>query len=293
MPKTACIYFLPKLILEDDSYQIDDGIKISDVKNSKEAGALFEIFKNDKSYKVGDPSSYDICLTIDHPDTSFVTDYSDPYFLLNKITNFLAINTFSPVVEGNVIWSDDNFKTVKYLGQFYDFSHAKFEYFNDNVAYLSHNNIHNVRKSWQNFSRIWENNESQRRLSNALNFYYYSWNSPYLEPICINLAIVFELLFAPHSQSEITHQISYNVAHFITENSNKREEIYRLMKKFYGKRSSVIHGGLPDTDKLVYPTTEAFKLCSKILRDILVDEDLIQIFNSENSRKELMKSYLF
>jgi hypothetical protein len=293
MPKTACIYFLPKLILESDSYQIDNRIKISDAKNAKESEALFKIVEEENLTKVGDPSSYDICLTIDHPNNPFIADYTDPYFLLNQITNFLAINTFSPVVEGNAIRSQDDFKTAEFIGQFYDFSHAKFEYFNERTAYLSHNNIHNVRKSWQNFSRVWEKQKSQGRLSNALTYYYYSWNSPYLEPICINLAVVFELLFAPHSQSEITHQISYNVAHFVAEDSEKREEIYRLMKKFYGKRSSILHGGLPSTEKLVHPTTEAFKLCSKILRNILVDEELVQIFDSENDRKELMKSFLF
>lgn len=140
---------------------------------------------------------------------------------------------------------------------------------------------------------MWEKEKSQGRLSNALTYYYYSWNSPYLEPICINLAVVFELLFAPHSVSEISHQISYNVAHFVAKDSKKREKIYRLMNKFYDKRSSILHGGLPSTDKLVHPTTEAFKLCSKILRNILVDKELIKIFNSEKDRKELMRSFLF
>lgn len=115
MPKTACIYFLPKLILESDSYQIDDNIKISGTKNSKETDALFKIAQEQNLSAVGNPSSYDICLTINHPNDPFISDYSDPYYMLNRITNFLAINTFSPVVEGNTIRSNDDFKTAEFI----------------------------------------------------------------------------------------------------------------------------------------------------------------------------------
>lgn len=289
--KIACLYYIPKLVGLGNSFDISSDIKICNSSNSYEAGAFFELVEKNRLVDVGDPSNYSLCIVFNKH--LFAADFNEPYSLINRFTNILAINTTSPIVEGNVIETLNNFKSTKYLGQHYSFTHSKFEHFQDLFGVLDLNGLNDLKSMWSNYSSVWENEKASSRLSNALTFFYHAWNSQYMESFCINLSIFFELLFAPHAHSETSHQLSYNVSRFIAKNKDERESVYKVMKKFYSRRSSIIHGGLPNEEKIIEPTQNAFVLGSVILKSILLDPKLTEIFNDENQRKDLMKSFVF
>ncbi len=131
------------------------------------------------------------------------------------------------------------------------------------------------------------------RLQNSLTYYFYSWNSYDLEQTCLNLAIVLESLFAPYSRDEIAHQVAFNVSRFVGDSPDVREQVYRTVKKFYNLRSEVVHGGKPKVKDLYLQTPEMFYLCTRILARLLIEEDLALTFSTEESRQNLLRSWLF
>jgi hypothetical protein len=107
------------------------------------------------------------------------------------------------------------------------------------------------------------------------------------------LAVALETLFAPHSYSETTHQLAFNLARFHGKDRGDREQIYRLTKKFYGIRSSIVHGGLPDDGAVADLTVDMFHLMAAVFRRALVSPDLAVSLNTDVSRRALWDQYLF
>lgn len=289
--KLACLFFVPKLTGLEKSFEISKEIKIINSFNSQEAKAFFDLVEEHKLINVGEPNSYSLCVVLNKQ--PYYPEFDDPYTLINRFSNILAVNTASPIIEGHVIVSENEFKSIKYLGSHFSFTHSKFEHFQDLYGVMNQNSLDDLKIMWANYSDVWNSKKSLGRLSNALTFFYQAWNSQYMESFCINLTIVFELLFAPHSHSETSHQISYNVSRFVADDKDKRKSIYTAMKKFYSIRSRIIHGGLPDEEKIIQPTKSAFLLCANILKKILLDQKLTNTFNDEKQRKDLMENFVF
>ncbi len=131
------------------------------------------------------------------------------------------------------------------------------------------------------------------RVKRALDFFFYSWRAFYIEHTCLNLAIAFETLFSPFTETEISHQIAYNVCRFYGVNAEQREEIYHLMKKFYKYRSIIVHGGETDNPNNERLTVRVFKIFCSIMERILLNRNLLNKMNDNTERKKLFNNFLF
>jgi hypothetical protein len=84
----------------------------------------------------------------------------------------------------------------------------------------------------------------------------------------LSLMICMEILFNPDDRSELRNRVSKGIAILIGKDRNNSINIYRNMKVFYDKRSSLIHSGKPITDddlqKLRYLSRESIKQILKI-----------------------------
>jgi len=109
----------------------------------------------------------------------------------------------------------------------------------------------------------------------------------------LNLAVAFEVLFAPHVQAETTHQISVNVAKFCSNDRASMETLYRQLREFYGLRSAIVHGGSADQDRLVDSTVAMFHVMSGILARILTEAELAHIFDEEQLRRKMLNEFMF
>jgi len=131
------------------------------------------------------------------------------------------------------------------------------------------------------------------RVKNALSYMFYAWRSYYLDHVCLNLSVVLESLFAPASTGELTHQIAFNVSRFSESTADGRQNVYRLVKQFYGTRSRIVHGGQPKSQVLYQYTPAAYWLCVRVLRTILEDENLARQFCHEQERRAMVESWIF
>ena len=109
----------------------------------------------------------------------------------------------------------------------------------------------------------------------------------------MNLAITLESLFAPHISGETTHQIAFNVSHFIEGTPEYKAEPYKRVKDFYRLRSAVVHGGIPDDSTLYEVVAQVFELVRAILGRILLDATLAAKFEDESQRRQMFEQYLF
>jgi len=107
----------------------------------------------------------------------------------------------------------------------------------------------------------------------------------------ILLWIALESLFGPKdSPQELTYRISQRVAFFLAENIKETRSLYETIINSYRLRSKIIHGREmfeKGNEKNSITLKEAEELVRKSLVKILIDDDLIQIFNSTNRDKYL------
>lgn len=57
----------------------------------------------------------------------------------------------------------------------------------------------------------------------------------------VSYCSAFECLFT-NAKSEINHKIAERVAHFIGDAVDEKKELYKLIKKAYDVRSTIVHG---------------------------------------------------
>ena len=147
-----------------------------------------------------------------------------------------------------------------------------------------------LRKAWKNLSDTISSNTKFDRLNNAIEFYTRAWQSLNEEQALINLCIVLETLFAPHSQSEISHQLALNISKFLYETKDeiqKRKATYKLVKEIYKDRSKIIHGEYPSkTEQFLDNVWNAYKLCANCLNKILPSKQITEIFRNNGKRRD-------
>ncbi|PKQ46494.1 hypothetical protein CSW08_02905 [Confluentibacter flavum] len=123
-------------------------------------------------------------------------------------------------------------------------------------------------------------------------FFYFSWNTLSLELTGISISIVLETLFSPHSNSELTHQIAYNIASFTGKEKQEKTELYKYVKKYYSIRSKLVHGETVKEEEL-NSIPPFFKFICDIILKIISDDKLIHVFNDNQKRKEFLNDKLF
>jgi hypothetical protein len=272
--------------------QISPSIKVCRTKDSR-VGYLYEKLCSESGIDDGEPFNFDSYVLIEPSEANlFSLDFGNPYSILDRLCNVIAIVLSQPIAMCRAIESNDDFDTCEDTHLIYTYS-PQTEWILTGGLSINEQSIIEIRKAWQVSQECWEKGMSQSRIVNALTYFYYAWRSYDIEQTCINLAIVLELLFAPHSQTEISHQISFYTSRFLGQKAEDRKDIYDLVKKFYNIRSSIIHGGIPTDGKIIDITVEAFQLCTTILKRILLDENLASTFNSDYLRKEMLSKYLF
>lgn len=147
---------------------------------------------------------------------------------------------------------------------------------------------------WKNFIINKEKRLIFSRIANAIQFYSSAWQSRNEEKALINLCIVLESLFAPHSQSEILHQLALNISKFLYSKSTEieqRKSTFKMVKDIYRDRSKIIHGDYStDWKKLSENTWNAYKTCAKCLNKILLSSKCCEIFRDNKRRKEFFKN---
>jgi hypothetical protein len=87
--------------------------------------------------------------------------------------------------------------------------------------------------------------------------------------------------------------MAYNISKFVSNKSTKRKEVYSLIKRFYNMRSRISHGGIYNNDDICQLVKEVFVLTSRIIRKILIREDLHLAFVSANNRRCFLEQLLF
>lgn len=132
------------------------------------------------------------------------------------------------------------------------------------------------------------------RIENALRFYTQAWKSNTEEEALLNLTVVLETLFSPHSQTELSHQIAMNISRLLRKAVEDRKETYRLVKHIYTERSKIVHGDSPsDWEDFSKHVWEAYSLCAETLRFILVDKKLTTIFRDNELRRKYLDNLQF
>jgi hypothetical protein len=190
-----------------------------------------------------------------------------------------------------VIVSLDNFKTCAATYETFQYG-TQTDLLMPELVSIDHQRSADIKAAWQTADNLWNNKFSRGRVNSALTYFYYAWGSPYMDQCCLNLSVCLELLFSPHSQGETSHQISFNVARFLAGSQSEMKTIYLAIRNFYAIRSRIVHGGLPDEDKVIEAATQAFKLCCECLRKILL-KGFANVFDNDKRRRQLMESFLF
>lgn len=150
-----------------------------------------------------------------------------------------------------------------------------------------------LKNSWQ---YIWEGvREGEfNRLFNAVRLYYLASTSIRFSEAIVNLVIIWEILFAPHSHSEISHQVSMNLSKFLRYKKEKRKQLYKKLKSIYSDRSKIIHGGIPkDEDRLSDYVVTSFNITAEALYKILSSPELATVFSNEKTRKDYLEDLNF
>lgn len=240
----------------------------------------------------GSPFGFGIFVRFDTPAAERDGDFGDPFARVERICNLITVFLGEPVFMTRVIRSENDFQTAWDTQIIHNYG-AQSEFLIGENACLDNQVVSDLRTAWELAESCWARKVARGRIVNALAFFYYAWRADYLEQICLNLAVCLELLFAPHAVGETTHQIAFNVAHFLGDQPEERAAIYRDVKSFYGARSSIIHGGLPDQIKIVQPTIRGFRLCVEVFRKILRSRELVAVFDDEQARRTMLNDALF
>jgi hypothetical protein len=103
------------------------------------------------------------------------------------------------------------------------------------------------------------------------------------------LAISLESLFCP-KDGELSFRISQSAAQFIGETPQEREEIFKHLKKMYGKRSALVHGSydLKEYEEGTFVTTEEIERWSGYLRKALTGFMALYLKDKKLTRDDIL-----
>jgi hypothetical protein len=250
----------------------------------------YQLLCNEEGLDDFDPYRYEVMLRITANEG---LEYGEPFSRVERICNLITVLTKAPVGMWRVLISRDDFRSAPSASTV-EYSVGQTEFLNaSGFVPITDETAGELQTAWEVSDELWRVQKSRGRFANALMFFYSAWKSHYMEHICLNLAIALEVLFAPHSQGEVSHQIAFNISRFMSKDAAERERIYRMTRKFYSVRSAIVHGGLPDDDKTIDITVPMFATAADVLRRIALDRDLAKTIDDETARVRLLNHYLF
>jgi len=277
----------------EDNYEIAPNILLCKTSDSL-IDKLYKKMCADEGLDDGSPYDYYSHILFSPADLNKHFGWKgSPHELLDRLLNVVAIFLSEPINHVRIIHSEDNFSSysktsLEYLyGEQTDFIQLQ------SCQGLDEGLLNKVKKAWNIIEDLWGKEKVFGRLNSALTYFYYAWNSHYIDQVCINLAITLEILFTPNSNMELSHQLSCNVAKFMSSEIKEREYFYHKIKKFYSVRSQLIHGMLPDDMKIIDITVDTFHFVSSILSNILSSKESSELFNNNKKRIEFFNDILF
>ncbi len=220
--------------------------------------------------------------------------FADPYNAFCRLANLVVVATRSPIGYARMIWPKPPGWPGDTTALLWSVAEWTGHLEGDGPwASVTPETVRTVAQMWQRANLAGPDSLYRSRINTALTYFQHSWRSHHVEQACLHLSVALEVLFAPHSQGETTHQISFNVAHFLGSRGSQREELYDATRKFYAVRSSVIHGGTVDYAKLAPAVVEMFKLLASAFQRILTAKDIAAKFESDMDRKRMFRAFLF
>lgn len=226
-------------------------------------------------------------------DHDSLLNVGDPYSTPDRFANTCAIISSRPMIFSRAIWSHDGFLTADGTAALHAGGSGTLPLSFKSATNVDSKFIQELRHAWEATQTNWHARNASHRLRNALTYFYYAWNSQYLQQTCINLAIVLENLFAPHAAGESTHQICFNLSRFLASKHEERKATYEFFKQFFSIRAAILHGGaLTKKQPPSVVVSTFYKVCG-ILKTILLDKRLLDCFTHESQRKHLLEGYLF
>jgi Apea-like HEPN len=275
---------------EKTEFILDQNITIINLEESKVEGLYHNLCK-ETGLDDGDPYSYHSALLIEDVENNYsISPSSKPWSLSSLFMNLLTILNSSTFDHCKVIASKDDFDSCWRTYELYDPLVDEMHELNNTHNPLNEQTLFLLKGIWNNLKLA--NSKRNSRIDNALNFFFYSWHVHSIEQTAISLSIVLESLFSPDSNTELSHQIAFNIAKFSELEKEDRLKIYRLIKKYYSIRSKLVHG-----ETITFEEFESipifFKLICSLLLKILKNPELILVFNDNNSRKNYLRDRLF
>lgn len=272
--------------------QLGPGVYICPMRGSK-VSKLYERLCRRTGIDGGESLDFSLYLLFEPTVTR--TDgigHGDPYDVVDRACNVVTVFTGGSTTLCRLIGSMDGFKSADHTEIIYGYS------VNNEGIQLGQPDINaqgaaHIATMWDLSQQAWSTEQTSGRITNALTYYYYAWRALHPDQTCLNLAIVLESLFAPHTHGETSHQIAFNVAKFLRGDRAAHAANFDLVKRFYGLRSAIVHGGVPDQDKLWDLVPAVFTMTARILRSALGSKEICDSFNIEAQRRALLQSYLF
>lgn len=276
---------------ENSKIQLEDGLSI-EYSPSGDVITFYNKLCRENNIDDGDPFSYLVYILCEKKFGEWDLAFGTPFSTIDFVSNIIAINISQPIGMCRVIASKDDFKTLHFTTTIFQHGIQTDALFIDNYKITDEVKI-DIANSYQNLKEKESKTGYLKKVRNALDYFYYAWRSPFLEQTNINLAISLESLFSPSSNSELAHQIAFNIAKFLGETPESQIKHYEQIKKFYSIRSKIVHGSAPGDDIIWDNTIESFHLTAIILRKILLDKNLIEIFNDNKKRIDYLRDGMF
>lgn len=291
--KHSVLFHLLDWEYDQPEFVIDDDIRLVNLDGHL-VNKLYYSLCEQSDLDDGEPFHFHSALILgdDKEDFSMFPSIS-PASISSTILNLLIMIHGGTLGHCRVISSKDDFKTSWGTYELYDQLFEGMANLEATDRKLDSHNLKLLLSICMNLKKSAASNLGRSsRISNALDYFYLAWNVHKFEQTALGLAIVIETLFAPHSNTEISHQVSFNLAKFIAISKGKRQEVYKMFKKFYSIRSKIIHGDTINNDELD-SLPGMFKLIGAVLLKILSDGELILLFNDNKLRKQYLENLIF
>lgn len=266
-----------------------NGLKLCKVEENSHVMQLYIDECINRGFDLGEPQDYSTMIHVSS-DSGIPPYDNHPMYHHNNLINLLALYFKTPIGSAVCIELDDSLTKVLGTVELFHYSGSKSDYLH--FGEVDDRSLEDLAIIDRNINEIWKTRKYEGRIANALIFFHESWNFYYPEKTFINLSIMCEILFAPHSQSETTHQIAYNFSSFYGKNKEEKISVYKSIKKYYGVRSKIVHGDSMGDNDYSY-VTEMFNLVASCFVKILLDQELIRIFNEDSKRRKYLEDLIF
>jgi hypothetical protein len=109
------------------------------------------------------------------------------------------------------------------------------------------------------------NGDLADRVLSSLDWLFESRREPRLSAAVVKTAIALESLLIFHESESLARSLSERAAFILSSSPNTREQISRIVKRFYNARSGVVHGGRKNRKALTPSLVEAVDRLSVLI----------------------------